>query len=179
MTSAAATADLAAPIDGYDRIGERDLIRDLRQHSQADLDRIDGYERAHRGRDPVLDKLRYLRGPQPLSGYDDMDADAVLAALPEAELPTLLAVRSYEAKLRRRPEVLEGVARLRERRIPGRDRAEEPPPAPPATGGGRIRAVATSIGVTGVMVVAVALAIVSLFVAFFVVLAVVAPNASL
>jgi hypothetical protein len=175
----AAAAELAPPITDYDKLAEHDLIRALREHSQADLDRIDGYERAHRAREPVLAKLRYLRGPQPLAGYDDMDADAVLAALPEAELPTLHAVRSYEGKFRRRTEVLEGVARLREGRAPGRDRAEEQSAAPPSSGGGRIRALGTTVGVTALIVVAVALALASLFVGFFVVLSVVAPNASL
>jgi hypothetical protein len=180
MTSAPATHDPAPPIAGYDKLGERDLIRELRQHSQADLDRIDGYERAHRAREPVLDKLRYLRGPQPLSGYDDMDVAAVLAELPEAGLPTLNAVRSYETKFRHRPEVLDGVARQREGRNPGRGRAEEPvAPAPSSPATRRIRAAGVNIGITGLLIVAVVLAIASVFVGFFVVLSVVAPNASL
>src|SRR3954454_20285278 len=171
--------DTAPAISGYDGLADRDLIRGLRQHSQAELDGIDAYERSHRARGPVLDKLRYLRGPQPLEGYDDMPAEEVLAALVDADLPTLHAVRGYESKLRAREDVLAGVNRLRERRRPTHAsdaQNGDPAPARPASSH-RIRDGAVSLGVAGLVVVAVVLAIISLLVGVIVVLSVVAPNA--
>ena len=69
------------PFDGYDGVETRQLTQELSDHSQIELEAVEIYERTHRGRDAVLDKLRYLRGPEPLPGYDALGADEILAAL--------------------------------------------------------------------------------------------------
>ena len=61
----------------------------------------------------MLDKLRYLRGNEPLPGYDALDAGQVSAALEGADLHTLSLVREYEMKFRHRDEVLKELARVR------------------------------------------------------------------
>ena len=50
----------------------------------------------------MLQRLRYLRGPEPLEGYDALEEDDVPAALQGADVKTLDGVRDYERKLRRR-----------------------------------------------------------------------------
>jgi len=112
-------SDLAAepqlPFAGYDRLGSRQVIDGLHGHSQVELEAIEGYERTHQDREPVLDKLRWMRGPEPLPGYDALSVEAIMAALGAADLTTIKKVRSYERKFANRPDVLEEVVRARHR----------------------------------------------------------------
>jgi hypothetical protein len=64
----------------------------------------------------VLDKLRYLRGNEPLPEYDALDAKEICAALEGADLETLTLVREYEMKFHRREDVLDELARVRRQR---------------------------------------------------------------
>jgi len=101
------------PIRHYDRLNAKRVNEKLPQHSQVELDAIETYERSHKDRSTVLQRLRYLRGPEPLEGYDALDEDDVPAALQDADVKTLDGVRDYERKLRRRSLVLEEVAGAR------------------------------------------------------------------
>lgn len=94
----------------YARLGERQAIGSLTERTQVELAAIEEFERANRDRDPVLSKLRYLRQPEPLPGYDALEPDAITAALSGAELGTIKATREYERKLRGRPLVLAEIA---------------------------------------------------------------------
>jgi hypothetical protein len=75
----------------------------------------------------VLNRLRWLRGSEPLSGYDALDSDAIVRAVADADAATVKAVRSYERHHRDRPEVRAEAARV----LPsapasaGQDRARE------------------------------------------------------
>ena len=84
----------------------------LSDHSQVELEAVDGYERSHKDREPVLDKLRYMRGREPLPGYDALDVEEILGALEKADLATIKRVRAYERKFANRPAVLEEVVRV-------------------------------------------------------------------
>jgi hypothetical protein len=42
----------------------------------------------------VLDKLRYMRGREPLPGYDALSLEEIVAALEEADLATIRKVRN-------------------------------------------------------------------------------------
>ena len=52
--------DLAIP--GYDQLAASQVVARLSGLSPAALDRVEAYERAHRGRRTVLAKIRQLRG---------------------------------------------------------------------------------------------------------------------
>lgn len=110
-------ADASAPFAGYDRLDSRQVMDGLSKHSQIDLETIESYERAHKSRDPVLDKLRYMRGREPLAGYDALSAEEVVTALEEADMTTIKGVRSYERKFANRGSVLEEVVRVHHRRL--------------------------------------------------------------
>ena len=103
------------PFDGYDRLNERHVLKTLPDHSQAELAVIEDYERSNKNRDAVLDKLRYMRGRQPMEGYDDLSAEKIVAALEDADLATIKDVRTYERKFANRPDVLAAVARVHHR----------------------------------------------------------------
>ena len=98
-------------------LNERNAIAELHTFNQAELTAIHTFERSHRNRDPVLDKLRYLRQKEPMPGYDALDSDTVAAALADADPDTIKAVREYERKHQNRPTVNNAVlGALRESR---------------------------------------------------------------
>jgi hypothetical protein len=100
------------PIPGYDRLKDKEITYQLAQFSQAELAAIEAYERAHEGRPVVLDKLRYMRGSEPLPGYDALTAEQVAKALVGADAETVKAVRDYERKFQHRQSVLDETARV-------------------------------------------------------------------
>ena len=99
----------------------------LSDHSQAELGEVEAYERAHKGRESVLNKLRYMRGREPLTGYDDLSADEVVAALADANRVTIKRIRAYERKFANRRDILDEVKRAMHERETS-EPAEPPPP---------------------------------------------------
>jgi hypothetical protein len=99
----------------YDRLGTRQVVEGLHNRSQVDLEAVEAYERSHRNRVPVLDKLRYMRGAEPFAGYDALEMNAVLTAIEDADLTTIKKVRSYERKFANRAAVLEAVLEIQHR----------------------------------------------------------------
>jgi len=113
----AGKADAATlPIAGYDRLGQRQVVGKLSGCSQEGLAAVESYERANAQRAPILDKLRYLRGSEPMPGYDTLDSEQIATALDDGNLDTAKRVREYERKFRRRAGVLEAVTRTQEAR---------------------------------------------------------------
>jgi hypothetical protein len=100
----------ALPIAGYDDLHEKQVIAQFRELSQVELAEIEAYERAHRNRRPVLDKLRYMRSPEPLPGYDAMKPTEVVQLIEAADTARIRAIRDYEGKFRRRHQVMSAAA---------------------------------------------------------------------
>ena len=94
----------------FERLNERDAVNELGQLDQAALLAVEAFERSHRHRPAVLNKLRYLRQPEPLPGYDRLEPDAIADALGRADTPTIKLVREYERKMQGRPSVLKAVS---------------------------------------------------------------------
>lgn len=135
-TSSASTHDVSAgaardgdapPFAGYERLDAKQVVEGLSDHSQIELTAVESYERAHENRERVLNKLRFMRGREPLPGYDVLSADEIVDALEEADLVTIKKVRAYERKFANRPAVLEEVVRIQHRR-----HATQPASAAPA-----------------------------------------------
>jgi hypothetical protein len=101
------------PIARYERVRDGQVIAELPQLTQTQLTAVETYERTHAQRAAVLDKLRYLRGTEPLAGYDRLTEDEMPGVLGTADLETIENVRSYERRLRRRDRVLSEVERVR------------------------------------------------------------------
>ncbi len=102
----------ALPISGYGQLGDKQISEQLSQLSQVELATIEAYERAHANRPVVLDKLRYMKGPEPIPGYDALSTDQIAEALAGADAETVRAVRDYERKFQHRQSVLEEAARV-------------------------------------------------------------------
>ena len=118
-------ADPGLPFPGYDRLDVRKVVNALSSHSQIELEAVEAYERSHESREAVLDKLRYMRGSEPMPGYDGLTAEEIVSALERADLPTIKKVRGYERKFANRHDVLEAVTRTR------RARSAATPATPP------------------------------------------------
>jgi hypothetical protein len=114
--SAAAVDDL--PLPGYDRLDVAQIIARLRRSSQLELTAVETYERAHTNRVDVLNKLRYLRGPEPIDGYDALQPEEIVAELRHADNPTIKRVREYERKFHRRDVVLHALTDVRHDGLP-------------------------------------------------------------
>jgi hypothetical protein len=129
----AAPKGTSAPVEGYDRLDAQQLYAKLHRYNQAELAEIEDYERANANRIEVLQKLRYMRGAQPVEGYDAMSVEEVLAMLKTADPLTIKRVRDYERKFAHRRPIVEMIAGIQSER-----RAAGPTEAPPAyqAGGG-------------------------------------------
>jgi len=116
-----------SPFPGYDKLDYRELGERLPALSQVELAAVESYERSHKERKKVLDKLRYLRTSEPLSGYDALSPEQIAEALAGADAQTVKAVRDYERKFGDRPQVMEAAARVLETApaSAGEDRARE------------------------------------------------------
>ena len=124
-------AETDVPFPGYERLDSREVMDELHHHSQAELAAIEAYERAHEARLEVLDKLRYMRGSEPLPGYDALSAEEIVDLLADADMPTVKRIRAYERKFANRPLVLDEVVRVHHR-LYGAQPAEEAPAYQPA-----------------------------------------------
>jgi hypothetical protein len=120
-------AEAALPFADYERLDAREVVRALSDHSQSELEAVEAYERSHKSREPVLDKLRYMRGAEPLPGYDALDVEEIVSALERADPAMIQRVRGYERKFANRPPVLEAVGRAHRRGLA--DRPAIPVPA--------------------------------------------------
>jgi hypothetical protein len=109
------------PIEGYDALKTADVVHQLHLHSQVELGAIEDYERANADRQVVFDKLRYLRGNEPFSGYDELEPDGIAAEMKDADLKMRMLVREYERKFKRRDAVLSAIAHA----SPGREDAPD------------------------------------------------------
>jgi hypothetical protein len=104
--------DQRLPIARYDQLDGKEVITPLSHLSQVELAAVEAYERSHRDRPVVLNRLRWLRGSEPLPGYDTLESDDVIRALADADAATIKAVRSYERHHRDRREVRAEIARI-------------------------------------------------------------------
>jgi len=107
----ASSAD-GLPIARYDQLDDKQVVSHLPHLSQVELAAIEAHERSQRSRPIVLNRLRWLRGSEPLPGYDALESDQIIRALADADAATIKAVRSYERHHRDRQEIRAEVARV-------------------------------------------------------------------
>lgn len=100
------------PLAHYDKLDPKKVIGQLHQHSQVELAAIESHERSHGARPVVLNKLHWLRGSEPLSGYDALETGQVVAELGRADAATVKAIREYEHKFQGRKEIEDEIARV-------------------------------------------------------------------
>jgi ferritin-like metal-binding protein YciE len=99
------------PIAGYDSLNADDIVARLPDLSQVELAKVDVYERKEIGRTTILDRISSLRGDEPWPGYDDMNAEDIVARLREADDRTTASARDYERAHKNRATVLRSAER--------------------------------------------------------------------
>jgi len=99
-------------ISGYDRLDHKQVSAQLHELSQVELAAVETYERSHKDRPQVLDRLRYMRTNEPLPDYDALSPEQIATALAGANAETVKAVRDYERKFGHRKQVMDEAARV-------------------------------------------------------------------
>jgi ferritin-like metal-binding protein YciE len=99
------------PIARYDKLTADEIIGRLPELSQSELTKVDAYERANENRTTVLSRISTLRGEEPWTGYDELTAAAVVAALADADEDRAGQVRAYERSHKNRASVLKAAER--------------------------------------------------------------------
>ena len=107
----ASEADL--PIAGYDSLTAEQIVKKLPGLSQVDLTKVEVYERRTHDRTTVLDRIGALRGDEPWSGYDEMNAGQVVERLRDGDDELAAKVRDHERAHKKRATVLRAAERER------------------------------------------------------------------
>jgi hypothetical protein len=94
-------------IANYDAQTAEEITQRLRKLSQADLAKLEAYEKQGQARTTVLDAISALRGDAPWSGYDDMDAEEVNDALKGRNGDAVRRVLDYERQHKGRTTIIE------------------------------------------------------------------------
>ena len=105
----ASESDLA--IARYDALSAEEITGRLSGLSQVDLAKIEVYERKNQNRTTVLSRVTSLRGDEPWTGYDELTAAEVQAALSEGDDERVEQVRSYERAHKDRASVMKATER--------------------------------------------------------------------
>jgi ferritin-like metal-binding protein YciE len=99
------------PIARYDALNADEIVSRLPDLSQADLAKVDAYERRRRNRTTILTRVATLRADEPWAGYDELSVEEVRAALADADEARARATHDYERGHKNRVGVLESAER--------------------------------------------------------------------
>jgi ferritin-like metal-binding protein YciE len=105
----ASASDL--PIARYDSLNADEIVAKLPELSQADLGKVEAYERRHDDRATVRQRIDALKGSEPWAGYDDQNVEEITRALSDADDARAKAVRDYERAHKGRAGVLSAAER--------------------------------------------------------------------
>lgn len=98
-------------ISGYDDLTVTEIVGRLNALSQADLSKIDAYERRNQNRTGVTERIANLRGDEPWPGYDELTVAEINAVLKEGDEDRNERVRVYERDHKNRAGVLRAARR--------------------------------------------------------------------
>jgi hypothetical protein len=101
-------------IANYDDQTADEIKQRLRKLSQADLGKLEAYEKQGQARSTVLEAIAALRTDAPWSGYDEMEVEEVNDALKRRDGDTAARVLDYERHHKARMTVIEFAKRRRE-----------------------------------------------------------------
>jgi ferritin-like metal-binding protein YciE len=99
------------PIARYDSLNADEIVAKLPELSQAELGKVEAYERRHEDRATVRSRIDALKGSEPWPGYDDQNVDEITRALSDADDDRAKAVRDYERSHKSRAGVLSAAQR--------------------------------------------------------------------
>ena len=94
-------------IANYDARTVDEITQRLRKLSQADLAKLETYERQGQSRSTVLERIASLRGETPWPGYDEMEVEEVNDALKQRNGDVASRVVDYERQHKGRTSVID------------------------------------------------------------------------
>ncbi len=104
----ASEEDLA--IENYDELNVGEIDERLPKLSQIELAKIDAFERKHKDRTTVLNRIGALQRTEPWPGYDELTVGEIEAVLAQSDDESLQGnVRDYERAHKNRVGVLDAV----------------------------------------------------------------------
>ena len=112
-------------IANYDAQTADEITQRLRKLSQADLAKLESYEKQGQQRSTVLEAVTALRGDVPWSGYDDMEVEEVNDQLKRRDGDAADRVLDYERRHKGRKTIIKFANRSQEataRPSPGQSR---------------------------------------------------------
>jgi hypothetical protein len=101
--------DNGLPINSYDELTAAEITAKLGSLSQADLAKIDAYERRNANRSTVTDRISSLRGDEPWPGYDEQTVFEIRETLSADDKTLARTVYDYERRHKNRHGVLDAV----------------------------------------------------------------------
>ena len=101
-------------IANYDDQTADEIKQRLRTLSQADLGKLEAYEKQGQARSTVLEAIAALRTDAPWSGYDEMEVEEINDALRQRDGDAAARVLDYERHHKARITVIEYAKRRRE-----------------------------------------------------------------
>ncbi|HWH95365.1 MAG TPA: PRC-barrel domain-containing protein [Baekduia sp.] len=99
------------PIPGYESLTAAELQAKLRTLPQAELTKVERFERRHDNRRTVLERIESLRGEEPWRGYDRQNVGEIADRLAKVDEDRARFVRDYERRHKGRNGVVEAARR--------------------------------------------------------------------
>ena len=99
------------PIARYDSLNADEIVKRLPELSQAELAKVEVYERKQDNRATVVERIAALRADEPWSGYDEQNVDELRKRLSGADASRARAAREYERAHKNRTSVIEATER--------------------------------------------------------------------
>ncbi len=100
-------AEGGPPIRDYDEMTAPEITAKLGSLSQADLAKVDAYERKNANRSTIIDRVASLRGEEPWPGFDDQTVVEIRKALAAGDEALARKVQDYERRHKDRQGVLD------------------------------------------------------------------------
>ncbi|MGI8413841.1 MAG: DUF892 family protein [Solirubrobacteraceae bacterium] len=98
------------PIDRYAQLRVGEIDDRLPRLSQIELAGIDAFERTHKNRSTVLNRIAALQGDEPWPGYDELTVEEIQAVMAKSDDESReRAIRDYERAHKNRVGVLEAI----------------------------------------------------------------------
>jgi hypothetical protein len=104
-------AEGGPPIRDYDEMTANEITAKLGSLSQADLAKVDAYERKNANRSAITNRVASLRGEEPWPGFDDQTVVEIRKTLASGDAALARRVQDYERRHKERQGVLDATGK--------------------------------------------------------------------
>jgi hypothetical protein len=97
------------PIKSYNSLTAQEITSQLRGLTQTELAKVYKFERAHQGRQTILETIEQKLTALPVANYDNLTVDEIGARLDGLSEGELKAIRRYETETKSRSTVIDKI----------------------------------------------------------------------